>query len=1389
MGVYAPIKLKYNLVSTYPGTAQRNWVGAQGLPNQRGWFNNFADPTGTVIAQFIDAARYLYYTACDGTVTWLKRWDILQGTSTILGTVNNASRSASMAIFVDQGYVYVGGTFSSVTPTGGSPTTRNNLLRFSKNNLVLDPSWNPNVNSQVTSIVGNVSGNGGPVYAGGLFTTVNGSTSRNRLAAFDSNGNVTAWNPALTGNAVTSMIYLTAGTTGVPSIVFGGIFTAVQATTRNNVAELTTAGAGTLTAWNPNANSTVRCLAVDTKNQVIYMGGNFTTIGGVTRNYAASLGYAGNLTTWNPAPYPSVPFSIAVKANEPYPIAGAYIGGTTSGGAPFLLKYDLQAGAALPFFPPLTGGTNVNSLVLFERTVYAGGSYTAVGPCYPISSAAGGFGAYLNAFPDPLFIDQGSSPFNAVFVSQTNPGNVGTYGLPFATITQAYNALTGAATGASYVVILDSATYNEKIVWSFADGGLYAIDGQAPTIQPLVGALNGTFGARVSGRTLMPSLISPFYLSKAGNDSTGTQGNAALPYLTIGGAITAMAGSGGTILIQDSGTYIEDINCGANNVAIAAAFGQVPTLINVSTSTQHIKANSTQAVALYGLNIQEKKTGTNAVFKGNFQLAVYDCTVSGKIGGVGVYPAGAGVNRSFRNCLFQGLTVIEMGYDIAEFTNCMFIGCQYPITYGSNSGNSLVTNCTFQGSILGAIYNGVQTSVGTLTVTNCLFNGCSRDNIAAYTNGYVNSGLSLASYGGFAILSVLGSTCTWTINNCYFTNCDRGAAMISASNVTIENSVGYRNGVNLGAQGNNFYLPYWVAPSTNASIYPIADFTFCPDGSHNNSLTGLSVANCASIGHPVYGIGAFATGDNSGTSTATAITMSVAACTVINAGVGGFFFSTGVYGTGAGATNYQNISYSSPTVTVQNNSWNSSNLSLNPLTISASGLVEYGSPFSAQLNNLYVSNPGAGSNLEYGGSVTYTGSVIPNPSTGYFVPDGTDIIANPLIVSNAVGAEDISLFPASPAIGFGNATGSVNCGYDNPIFTIAADGVAVDGVTFLGLTNVFSGIWEAAALPNGSVVKYCSFSDDTFIQNVLQSNCISFYGVYKNSPGQVSYCFFANDGIGVVSLGQTTIKNNVFDECSGGGIGNIGYGATINNNSSYACPYGQYDVGAAISQVNNVYSDSTVYDYFGFSLQSYACIGTLSPAAGLDAESIQLNPLYINPLTQNQTVSGTPGSDLRVQALAGGENFNSPVLNAGSDGYDMGAFRYDYGALVALGTEIVLDVPYRNPDKVEYLEDAIKLAEGINEDGSTYSDATTFKTHWRFTWNQNSNDMPLAQTQALLAAYKTPLGQVDLDMGDGNGYQPGTILREVAFEYTDVTGLYSSTGVPLVVKQLDIRMT
>jgi len=111
--------------------------------------------------------------------------------------------------------------------------------------------------------------------------------------------------------------------------VIGGQFSTVGGVTRNRIARLN--ADGTLdTSFNPNANGTVNCITVQSDGKVI-VGGSFSTVGGVTRNRIARLNTDGTLDSGFDPNANSTVKCIAVQSDGKVIVGGSFstVGGVT----------------------------------------------------------------------------------------------------------------------------------------------------------------------------------------------------------------------------------------------------------------------------------------------------------------------------------------------------------------------------------------------------------------------------------------------------------------------------------------------------------------------------------------------------------------------------------------------------------------------------------------------------------------------------------------------------------------------------------------------------------------------------------------------------------------------------------------------------------------------------------------------------------------------------------------------------------------------------------------------------------------------------------------------------------------------------------------------------
>lgn len=284
--------------------------------------------------------------------------------------------------------VYIAGTFTSV---GGQ--TRNKVAAIDAS-TGLPTSWDPNPNDTARIVV--VRGN--TVYVGGDFTSIGGQ-ARNRLAGLDaSTGLASSWNPE-TGDRVYSIAAILATDTtlyaagtplGGPDPVYPDFSSGYFAQFGPNAVQFSSAISSTPSGAVPAANGPIHAVAKSADESTLYVGGNFTTIGGAARNSLAAINVAtGSVLDWNPNagsdPNPNVNrsvYAIAVSGNTVY-VGGEFstIGGQTR---KKIAAVDGTTGQVTPWDPngiAYNGGAinSVRTLAISGSTLYVGGNFWVMG--------------------------------------------------------------------------------------------------------------------------------------------------------------------------------------------------------------------------------------------------------------------------------------------------------------------------------------------------------------------------------------------------------------------------------------------------------------------------------------------------------------------------------------------------------------------------------------------------------------------------------------------------------------------------------------------------------------------------------------------------------------------------------------------------------------------------------------------------------------------------------------------------------------------------------------------------------------------------------------------------------------------------------------------------
>lgn len=204
------------------------------------------------------------------------------------GTVG-VGAAIQFLVLQPDGKIVIGGDF-----TAARGTTRNRIARLNADGSL--DTFNPNANAQVYALALQPDGQ---VIVGGIFTSIGGAT-RNGIARVSATGALdTGFNVGGTiGVGGGTPIVRAASIQSDGKVIIAGQFTTVRGTARNRIARLNVDGTldATFDASGVGADNTVFALALQPDGKVV-IGGNFTTVLGVTQNGIARLNADGSLDT------------------------------------------------------------------------------------------------------------------------------------------------------------------------------------------------------------------------------------------------------------------------------------------------------------------------------------------------------------------------------------------------------------------------------------------------------------------------------------------------------------------------------------------------------------------------------------------------------------------------------------------------------------------------------------------------------------------------------------------------------------------------------------------------------------------------------------------------------------------------------------------------------------------------------------------------------------------------------------------------------------------------------------------------------------------------------------------------------------------------------------
>ncbi|MFO0826590.1 MAG: hypothetical protein U0572_00430 [Phycisphaerales bacterium] len=337
----------------------------------------------------------IFTTAGGVTANRIARWNgsswSALGTGSAIGVSSDVNALAAFDGGVVGPVVYAGGIF---TTAGG--VTANRIARWNGSAWSApgaDSAKGLNGMVRALTVFDDGAGGGPALYAGGFFTTAGGVTA-NRIAKW----NGSSWSSLGAGaaNGVNNEIYaLTVfddGSGSGPALYAGGFFTTAGGVAANRIAKWNGSSWSSLGTGSANGvNFTVRALTVFDNGggggPALYVGGAFTTAGGVTANRIAKW----NGSSWSPlgagaangvnnVVYALTSFDDG-SGNGPR----LYVGGefTTAGGATANRIARWNGSSWSPLGTSAANGVNgfVYALTVFDNgsgpALYVGGAFTA----------------------------------------------------------------------------------------------------------------------------------------------------------------------------------------------------------------------------------------------------------------------------------------------------------------------------------------------------------------------------------------------------------------------------------------------------------------------------------------------------------------------------------------------------------------------------------------------------------------------------------------------------------------------------------------------------------------------------------------------------------------------------------------------------------------------------------------------------------------------------------------------------------------------------------------------------------------------------------------------------------------------------------------------------
>ncbi len=274
--------------------------------------------------------------------------------------------------------LYIGGEFSAVTNPGSvTGIPRANLAAIDLETRTLRNEWVADVSRQAGQAAVyalSVSPSGGALFVGGDFDTIRNVAHENLAAVSVNTGvPVAAW--AQSPGPGAPVRALARSEDGV-NLYLGGEFTSIGGVPRSRLASVNP-GNGALLPWEPDIDGAIHALVIDSEQGRLFAGGEFSVIGGVSCPRLASISLSSARATYCDQTFAGVAVYALAYAGGALHVGGAF--DAVAGGSRNNLAVLQASGAGFvldTWHADLNGVVRTLALDTTGLRLYAGGDFT-----------------------------------------------------------------------------------------------------------------------------------------------------------------------------------------------------------------------------------------------------------------------------------------------------------------------------------------------------------------------------------------------------------------------------------------------------------------------------------------------------------------------------------------------------------------------------------------------------------------------------------------------------------------------------------------------------------------------------------------------------------------------------------------------------------------------------------------------------------------------------------------------------------------------------------------------------------------------------------------------------------------------------------------------------